>query len=301
MSYGRSSSGPDPFVTILTLAILIGSIFVIVIISIIKKGFIDKKRREREEKVNNIAKRTGSHVKPIFSKPLKDGATMECFTSLLDPSYINVIEKADKENGVIYIGELEWVKPLNPPNNSRRGRNQYDFNAGARMGMDSNYDRTKYYATMCVLYDNGFKLPNFDLMKESIDIKAFEFLKMNTTDDIDFDDDKAFSDAWWLSSNENMIVRQLFTKNIRTNFMKFVDKGYRICGQQNMLIIITNSVVQPENYPSITSDMRVIARFMRTNRKFYTPEEKEENKDSDKEPQSGNDTPPETPTDSNPT
>ena len=98
---------------------------------------------------------------------------------------------------------------------------------------------------------------------------------MNETEDIDFDEDKEFSDAWWLTSNDNMIVKQLFTTNIRKNFMKYVDKGYRISGQQDMLIIITNTVYQPENYPSITSDMKVISRFLRTNKKFYNKVEEE--------------------------
>ena len=179
----RHSSNVDPFQLLLVFAVSIGSIFVIVIISIIIKSFIANKKSEREKKVINIAKRTGANYKPIFSKPVKDGATMECFICFNDPSYINVIEKADKENGVIYIGELEWVKPLSPHGNSRRSRNSYDYNAGARMGTDSNFDRIKHYNTMCVLYDNAFNLPNFDLTKETIDKKATEFLKMNETDD----------------------------------------------------------------------------------------------------------------------
>ncbi len=75
-----------------------------------------------------------------------------------------------------------------------------------------------------------------------------------------------------LTSNENMIVKQLFNRNIRSNFMRFSNKGYRISGQKNMLIIITNKVVEPENYPSIISDMKVIDKFMKTNSKFYNPE-----------------------------
>lgn len=277
MGYGRSNM--DPFAHFYMMIIVFAILFIGGLISFIVKSIVAHKKGKREEKLLKIAKRTGAHVKPIFSRPIKDGATMECFIGLLDPSYINVVEKLDKENGDLYIGELEWVKPLQPPNNSRR-RNSYDYNAGARMGTDSNFDRMKYYATMCVLYDNAFNLPNFDLTKESIDKKAFEFLKMNETEDIDFDEDKEFSDTWWLTSNENMIVRELFTRNIRSNFMKFADKGYRISGQGNMLIIITNKVYEPENYPSVTSDMKIIAKFMRTNKKFYKPEPKEENKDS---------------------
>ena len=271
-SYGRSTADVDPFMMIGSMALLLIIIFAIIIISIIYKSFIDKKKKEREQKLLNIAQKTGDHVKPIFSKPLKDGATMECFTGLLDPTYINVVEKLDKEKGDIYIGELEWIKPVAPPN---RKNSSYDYVAGAKMGTDSRYDRVKYYATMCVCYDNGFDLPNFDLTKETFNKKTAEFFKKNETEDIDFDEDKEFSDAWWLTSNDNMIVKQLFTYNIRRNFMKYVDKGYRISGQKNMLVIITDKVIQPENYSSIISDMKIISRVLRTNKKFYHPLEEE--------------------------
>ena len=94
---------------------------------------------------------------------------------------------------------------------------------------------------------------------------------MNETEDIDFDDDKEFSSAWWLSSNENMLVRDLFTKNIRSNFMNFVDKGYRICGNKNVLFIITNKPLCSKDYSKLISDIRMIQRFLKNNKKFYTP------------------------------
>ena len=68
-----------------------------------------------------------------------------------------------------------------------------------------------------------------------------------------------------------MIVKDLFTKNIRANFMKFVDKGYRICGRKNVLFIIADKPYWPEDYAKITSDIRMIQRFMKNNKKFYTP------------------------------
>ncbi|MBQ3643171.1 MAG: hypothetical protein II961_01110, partial [Candidatus Riflebacteria bacterium] len=124
--------------------------------------------------------------------------------------------------------------------------------------------------TLCVLYDDKFNLPSFDLSRETLKEKAVEVLHMNETEDIDFDDDKEFSDAWWLSSNDNLIVRDLFTKNIRSNFMNFVDKGYRICGRRNVIFIITNSTLCPEDYSKVISDIRMIQRFLKNNKKFYT-------------------------------
>ncbi len=201
-----------------------------------------------------------------------------------DQSFINVLEKKEKENGDIYIGELEWAKPI-ASNSNGKGRNRYDFYSSARMSMDSSYDRQKYYATMCVCYDNGFNLPNFDLTKETLDKKAAELFKMNDTEDIDFDEDNEFSDAWWLSSSENTLARELFTANIRSNFMRFYDKSYKICGQKNMVMIITNHVIQPEDYPQIITDMLDIVKFLKTNEKFYKKEveqkEKVENSNSE--------------------
>ncbi len=267
----NNSAQPAQMLSFMVIISIIG--FVFLIISIVMKIIEESKKRKREEKLNNIAKLSGDTVKPLFNKPLKDGAEMTCFTCLQDPSFINVLEKKEKDNGDIYIGELEWIKPI-APYAKGKGRNRYDFYADAKMGMDSSYDRQKYYATMCVCYHNGFNLPNFDLTKETLDKKAAELFKMNETEDIDFDEDNDFSDAWWLSSSENEIVRELFTSNIRSNFMRFCDKNYKICGQKNMVMIITNHVIQPEDYPNIITDMLDIINFLKTNNKFYNEEAK---------------------------
>ena len=259
-------------------AVLIAVLFVITIISFIYRSIVESKKKEREEKLIKIAKISGADVKTNYNKPIKDGEGMECFACLKDPCFTNVIEKLDKENGDVYIGELEWFNP-STGNYGRNSRNPYS--AVDSTDTNSNLDREKNYSTMCVLYDNGFNLPNFDLTKETIDKKAFEFLKMNDSEDIDFDEDNEFSDAWWLSSSENVLCRELFTQNIRSSFMKYIDKGYRISGQKNMLIIITDSVIQPEDYPSIISDNREIAKFLKTNNKFYKKVVKEEKKDSE--------------------
>ena len=103
-----------------------------------------------------------------------------------------------------------------------------------------------------------------------------EFFKLNKTEDIDFDEDKAFSDAWWLSSNENMLVRELFTQKVRNGFMKFVDKGYRISGHDNMIIIIANRIFEPQEYSKLEADILEVARVLKTNTKFYKVEKEEE-------------------------
>ena len=248
------------------LAIIIIPFIIIFIVKIIKDG--DRKRREA--RVIKFAKRTKASLKPYFGKFLKDCGDMSCFNNLLNTTFCNVIEKLDKENGDVYIGELQAEVSVR----NYKGRNP-TMSLVAIDSADSNYVRLKKDRTLCVLYDDKFNLPSFDLSPETIKVKAIEVLHMNETEDIDFDDDKEFSSAWWLSSNDNLIVRDLFTKNIRSNFMKFVDKGYRICGRRNVIFIITDKILCPEDYSKVTSDIRMIQRFLKNNKKFYTSSSEE--------------------------
>lgn len=257
-----SNESTDYLFYVSLLSIIIIPFIIIFIVKIIKDG--DRKRREA--RLLKFAKKTKVSVKPYFGKFLKDCGDMSCFANLLNTTFCNVIEKLDKENGDVYIGELQAEVSV---------RNCKARNPGMSLvaidSADSNYVRLKRDCTLCVLYDDKFNLPSFDLFRETLKQKAIEILRMNETVDIDFDDDKEFSDAWWLSSNDNVLVRELFTKNIRSNFMNFVDKGYRICGRRNVIFIITDNILCPEDYSRVISDIRMIQRFMKNNKKFYTP------------------------------
>ncbi len=258
--------------------------FVAIILIIIGVYFYNSimygNRNKREKQAMQYARKTKSVIKPYFSKFINDCGGMECFSDMLNPSFCNVIEKLDKENGDVYIGELRWEIAVEQHKRRRRS-----LVADLMFGSEKKYIRVPKEATLCVLYDDGFNLPNFDLIRETLKDKAVEVLGMNKTEDIDFDEDKEFSSSWWLSSNENMIVRDLFTKNIRSNFMNFVDKGYRICGRKNVLFILANKAFWPEDYSRVISDIRMIQRFMKNNKKFYTPysERQEEGKEESQE------------------
>ena len=173
----------------------------------------------------------------------------------------------DENRTKLYIGELEWTEQIEIPINKR-----VDSTFATRVvdQTDGQHKGFRNYATMCVLYDNGFRLPNFDLTNETFAKKTAEFLKVNKTLDIDFDEDKKFSDAWWLCTNETMIVRDLFDRNVRSNFMKYLNRNYQITGQGNMLIIITEKPLLANDYPRVINDMRAIQRFLKNNKKFYT-------------------------------
>ncbi len=238
-------------------------IFGPIIFLIISSG--DNEKRAKE--IIQYAKRNKLSFRQYYSKFINDYGHLRCFADMLDPTFCNVIEKPDKENGDLYIGELQWEIAVQRNNRYTR-RNLLANMLGAG---ENRYYRVKKYSTLCVLIDNCFNLPDFDLSRETLKEKAVEVLHMNETEDIDFEDDKEFSNAWWLSSNENMIVRELFTRNIRSNFMSFIDKGYRFCGNGNVLFIITEKPLWSKDYSKLISDIRMVQRFMKNNKKFYTP------------------------------
>ncbi len=245
----------------------IGICILALIIFLVYHGYRDAKKRKRDKQIETFAKRKKLRYLPFFGEPLKFKDSFNCFNGMSDLSFINVIEKIDKDKVRIYIGELQWVKPMGPVQLSK---GNFDFSPS--MGMDSSYDKFKNYQNMCVCFDDRFDLPDFDLMRETIGKKAAEVLRLNNTEDIDFDEDKEFSDAWWLSSNMNMVVTELFTREVRKKFMQYVNKNYRIVGRKNMLFIIADKLYEPEDYIKIESDMRSIVKFLSSNKKFYNSE-----------------------------
>lgn len=226
-----------------------------------------KSRISREKEFQKYVKRTGDLFLDHFDDPLRDGLAMYCFSYMENPYYYNVIEKTYEEDDTkLYIGELEWMEQLELPISKRV---ESTFATRVVDQTDGQHKGFRNYATMCVLYDNRFRLPNFDLTNETLAKKTAEVLKINRTQDIDFDEDKAFSDAWWLCTNETMVVRDLFDRNVRSNFMKYLNRNYQITGQGNMLIIITEKPLLANEYPRVINDMRLIQRFLKNNKKFY--------------------------------
>ncbi len=249
-------------------------VFTVVVFVILFVGYFvfinvqDTNKKKREQNILKYAKQKKLNVRPYFSEPLKYKEVLNCFLGMHDPGFCNVIEKPLKDGVTLYIGELQWTRPSSLP--TQTSKNNFDYSGV--MGMDSSYGKFKQFTTMCVLQENGFNIPNFDLIKESLNSKALEFFKLNKTEDIDFDEDKAFSDAWWLSSNENLLIRDLFTQKVRNGFMKFVDKGYRISGHDNMIIVIASRIYEPQQYSLLEKDILSISAVLKNNTKFYKQE-----------------------------
>ena len=227
-----------------------------------------KNRISREKEFMKYVKRTGDEYLTSFDNPFRDGLAMYCFSAMENPYYFNVIEKKYDDNRTkLYIGEIEWTGMMELPINR-----QVESTFATRIVTQDDVKRKGFrnYATMCVVYNDGFSLPNFDLTNETLAKKTVEVLKLNKTLDIDFDEDKRFSDAWWLCTNETIVVKDLFDRNVRNGFMRFLNRNYRITGQGNMIIIITEKPMLATEYPRLINDMRQIQNLLKSNKKFYT-------------------------------
>lgn len=234
----------------LILKITLGLILIIPLTFLSYRLIKNKYYSSRQKNLMLYARKLKANFKPNYTNPLKDYSFYLPISHKEDLIFKNVLELIDKENGDVYIGELEW----SPSEKDEK---------------DVKKDETKFYTTMCVLNDEDFTLPNFELTPETIAKKAEEALKMNESEDIDFDDDKKFSNAWWLCSNENILARYLFTPNIRKHFMDYLDRNYTICGQKSNIIIVTNHTIETEKYSNLIKDIRNIRLFLRNNNKFY--------------------------------
>ena len=231
-----------------------------------------KQKDKREIEFQKYIKRTRASFLSSFDKVFKDGLAMQCFASMENPFFYNVIDKSEEDKGNLYVGELEWVQHMELGLNGLK-----ESTLATRVATKSNEKQVgnRSYATMCVLYDEGFRFPNFDLTKETLGKRTAEKLKLTKSLDIDFNEDKNFSDAWWLTTNEMVAdVKDLFNASVRNGFMKYASKNYRIAGQGNMLILITKDALLADEYSWVINDIRSIQRLLRGNKKFYVEPKK---------------------------
>lgn len=224
------------------------------------------KKRKRKNKNRSFAFKMKYLTRDNYLEPIRYLRELGCLDEMLNPNLTNVIFKKQNESSTLYIGDLEWESK----EKSKADRNADFLGTFLLILLQSDdNEKLKNMTSMIFIEDFNFDLPSFNMIKESIAKKAIEFFHLNKTEDIDFEDDKTFSGAWWLSSEQNFSVKDLFTRNIRTNLMKFVDKGYNIIGYKHLLIIITNKLYETENYYQLISDMKEIHKIFKSNKNFY--------------------------------
>ncbi len=214
--------------------------------------------------VSAIAQTIGATYKDSFNQVITDIEKMDCFNYFFDPKFTNVLEIENEDGSKTYIGDLEW--------STRYGKKAIDGvyeDYDSLFGTSGAKSQFKQCTTLCIVYNNNFSLPHFNLVKETIEKKASEFLKKEETEDIDFEDDKEFSDSWWLASSENVLARDLFDKKVRKTFMSFIDKDYIICGHKNYIIILAGKTINPNTYKYMISEIKRIQQAFIENGKFY--------------------------------
>lgn len=262
-SYNRSSA--DAISYLISFALFLAIVIILAIVRTINHF----KRHDREEKIRKYAEKKGFLWKPFFSQPIKDGEPHGFFRVFQEPSYSNVLEIKNETLCSLYLGELEFVHTTLPntayTHNGYRGRNQRVYD----MGTDFK-EKIKGFVSMCVIYDKGMSLPKFNILREGFKEKAKEYFNLQNTQDIDFSSDSLFSDTWWLSGDNQQLVRELFSANIRSGFKRFADKGYSIFGYKGMICIICDKLNLPDKYDAMINDMKAIQKLFQSNNKFYS-------------------------------
>ena len=249
--------------------IVVGGLFLYIILyrRISDKDIQNKKYSSspnNPKAVSSIAQTIGSTYLDSFNQVIKDVEKMDALCYFFDSKFTKVIEKENEDGSKIYIGDLEWFIK-----HGSKGIDGISIDYDSINGYTGKASKYKRYTTLCVCYDDNFSLPHFELVRETIEKKASELLRREATEDIDFEEDKEFSDSWWLSSNENVLVRELFDKKVRKTFMSFVDRDYVICGHQNHIIILAGKIINPNTYKYVFSEMNKIQTVFKENGKFY--------------------------------
>lgn len=235
------------------------SIAVIIIVFVIRE-FKAKRRKDRAEAAKDFASSFNAEYLESFNSVFHDCPNLELFLSKDTNSFATVLKLNDESNGRVYIGEWVTSQTANSEN-STMDVSKANLIGGAMAKS----------VTMGVIYEPLFNLPNFTMWPESFGDRAKELIHSNLTKDIDFKEDKEFSDAWWLcSSDSDNEVKKLFSHDsIRSKSLKLVDKKYCLAGYGNILIIVSQDRIPLENYQSFLSDIRTYHDFMSLNKDFY--------------------------------
>lgn len=113
----------------------------------------------------------------------------------------------------------------------------------------SGKNSTTHMQTICIIEDPEMRIPHFFLRHEN---KFFDFLgKMFGGQDINFDDDPQFSDAFVLQGEHEALTRELFDSDIRREFVKFAGTSTQIEGRGSRVILHNGMKAGPEQITGI--------------------------------------------------
>lgn len=121
---------------------------------------------------------------------------------------------------------------------------------------------TTHQQTICIIDDPEMKVPHFFLRHEN---KFFDFLgKVFGGQDINFDDDPQFSDAFVLQGESESMTRELFSSDIRRGFVKFAGTNSQIEGRGPRILLHNGKRTKPEQITRLLKDTFDVYNLLKT-------------------------------------
>ncbi|EKD81652.1 MAG: hypothetical protein ACD_39C01707G0002 [uncultured bacterium] len=116
--------------------------------------------------------------------------------------------------------------------------------------------------TICVIEDTALALPHFSLYTQhKLAAKIGAALGMQ---DINFSDDKKFSDAFILQGDNETEIRNFFDEKIRKAFMKFTGNEIQMEAYKNTLVVHRGATIDAQQWSPLLKDAFTIYEFLKT-------------------------------------
>ncbi len=116
----------------------------------------------------------------------------------------------------------------------------------------SGKNSTTHMQTLCLLSSPELSIPHCFVRKE---VKLFDFLgKLFGGQDINFAEDKTFSDAFVLQGEDEGAVRNLFNQQVRNRFSSFKDENIQFEALGNTMIFHRGKYIQPNEVKKMLFD-----------------------------------------------
>ena len=209
----------------------------------------NKKKAARTEAIKAFAQEFKAQYQNHYDKVFEEGIDCEFFYSQDSNEFTNILKLEDSSKGAVFIGD--WVTSVVSGDAVTKANHISNEDSLMKSLCSKNL-------TMGVIFDEHMNLPEFALWPETLGVRMNEVIKLNTTEDIDYDDDKEFSDMWWLCSRkDNQKVREIFSNSqLRQECMKFGHRKYRMAGFGKHLILVSHEALKPSEYSEFLSYLR---------------------------------------------
>ncbi len=210
-----------------------GFFIVLAVIAFIYSQIMDKKRREGWKKISSS---TGfkyiEYSNGIFQKFEK----LKLFSTGRSRRARNCLI-GSKDNVEIIIAEYSYV--------TGHGKNSQT-----------------HIQSVCLLESPDLSLPRCFLRKE---IRLFDFLgKLFGGQDINFAEDKNFSDAFVLQGDNEALVRKLFNQRLRNRFVSLKDENIQFEAADRIMVFHLGKRIEPGGFKKLLFDSFALYEALKT-------------------------------------